>query len=279
MSDDSIRNSIIEKINTDENLRELIEGKRVCICGPSVSQVGTNFGKEIDSYDIVCRVNMHLPLENKDDFGKRTDILFNGSWPIFDGNLRKDLLKYDEEGTRYYELLKKLKMIYFIDPIDNESFRNSPCREADQCQNKSWDEFKQKTNKSKLKYGVTNIWLTDICKKYIKSRSDIPESFNRSLSNSGMHSIMTILKHNPSELFITGFNFYNWGKGGKLEDVYQKGSTDYYNGAYLPGNKFRHKSVNGHVFAPTLYFSKQMFDEYKDCIKLDKVLKDFFYSE
>jgi hypothetical protein len=279
MSNDSIRNSIIEKINIDENLKELIEGKRVCICGPSVSQVGTNLGKEIDSYDIVCRVNMHLPWENQNDYGKRTDIMFSGAWPIFDGNLRKELLIYDKEHSKYYELLKELKMMYFIDPIDNESYRNNPYGDSDQCHHKSWDEFKEKTKETQLKYGVTNIWLTDICKKYIKSRSDIPKSFTKSLTNSGMHSILTILKHNPSELFITGFNFYNWGKGGKLEEVYQEGSTDYYNKSYLPGNKRRGKRIIGHVYSPTLDFSKKMFYEYKDCIKLDKVLKDFFSSE
>lgn len=271
---DSIKEQIIDKIDFDENLGKLIEGKRVCICGPALSQVGTKLGEEIDSYDIVCRINMHLPFEDQEDYGKRTDVMFLGGWPIFDGNLRKELIKYDKEDSRYYKYLKDLKFIYFIDPLADKEYRNIPCREADQCNHKSWDEFKEKFGNE---YGVTNIWLSDICKNYIKNKSNMSKNFNQSLSNSGMHAIIAALKHNPSELFITGFNFYNWGKGGKLEDVFQKGSTDYYNFDYLPGNKFRYKSVNGHVFGPTLYFSRQMFDEYKHCIKLDKILEEFFY--
>ena len=94
---DSIKEQIIDKIDFDENLGKLIEGKRVCICGPSLSQMDTKLGEEIDSYDIVCRVNMHLPFEDQEDYGKRTDVMFLGGWPIFDGNLRKELIKYDKE--------------------------------------------------------------------------------------------------------------------------------------------------------------------------------------
>ena len=275
----SIKSNIVNKVNIDTNLKKLIEGKRVCICGPSISQVGTNLGEKIDSYDIVCRINMHLPWKNKEDYGKKTDLLFNGAWPIYDGNLRKDLLKYDEKDSRYYKLMKNTKMVYFIDPINEQYFRNNPYGSSDQSHDKSWNEFKEKFKNNKIKYGTTNIWLTEICKKFIKKTIGVSKELylsNLSLSNSGMHSILVLLRHNPKELFITGFNFYNWGKGGKLENVYQKGSTDYYNFEYKKGGKKRKKNIIGHVYKSSLLFSKQIFSEYKDIIKLDNILKTFF---
>ena len=248
----SIKESIIDLIDIDKNLKTLIEGKRVCICGPSVSQIGSKLGKKIDSYDIVCRINMHLPWKDQIDFGKRCDIIFLGTWPVFRNSLRNDLLKYDKKDTRYYQLMKDTKMIYFIDPINSNNFLNFTDKHSDQPHKKSWNSFQNKFNNNKIKYGITNVWLTDLCRNYIKKHYNISKSFKQSISNSGIHAILAILKHNPSELFITGYNFYNWGKGGKIENLYQKNSTDYYNFHYKPNGKYRYKNVIGHVYEPTL---------------------------
>ena len=272
-----ISTDIVNKINTNEILENLIKNKRVCFCGPSVTNVGSKLGNLIDSYDIVCRVNMHVPFDDKEDFGSRTDIMFLGAWPIYDGKLRKDLLKFDNPSSRYYSMKDDTKLIYFIDPIDNNSFRNNSYKDSDQCHHKSWDEFTDTFDNKKdiISYGTTNLFLSDECSNYMKKYMKLDINFNKSVVNSGINSILTILKHNPKELFITGMNMYNYGKGGTLDNVFQKGSTDYYN--------MRHKiaktNVTGHVYQVTLDFFKKLLIEYPN-IKLDKeLLQRFIYEK
>ena len=44
-----IKDEIVNKINKCKEFENLVKGKRVCLCGPSVSNVDSNLGKLIDS--------------------------------------------------------------------------------------------------------------------------------------------------------------------------------------------------------------------------------------
>lgn len=268
-----IKDEIVNKINKCKEFENLVKGKRVCLCGPSVSNVGSNLGKLIDSYDIVCRVNMHLPFEDKCDFGSRTDIMLLGGWPVFDGNLRKDLLKYNDPSSRYNSLMKDTKLIYFIDPINSEKYRSSPYKDSDQSHHKSWEQFMDSFDSKKdlISYEVTNLFINDECRNYMKNFMSLNNSFNMSTVNSGISSLISILRHEPKELFITGMNLYNYGKGGTLDQVFQKGSTDYYNMRH----RISRTNVTGHVYDITLNFFQKIINEYS-CIKLDKELSERF---
>lgn len=56
-----------------------LEQKTVAIVGPAKGLVNQNLGKEIDSFDIVVRLNKALPIKGTKikDIGTRTDILYN----------------------------------------------------------------------------------------------------------------------------------------------------------------------------------------------------------
>ena len=61
------------------NIQNLFENKNVCIIGPAKNLINKNEGINIDSYDIVCRINSSYII-NKElikDYGSRTDILFS----------------------------------------------------------------------------------------------------------------------------------------------------------------------------------------------------------
>lgn len=56
-----------------------LAGKRVVIVGPAASLTGRGLGPEIDSYDVVVRLNLASPVpeELKSDIGSRTDVLYH----------------------------------------------------------------------------------------------------------------------------------------------------------------------------------------------------------
>jgi hypothetical protein len=62
-----------------EDFKEYMKGKRVCLVGPSPSIIGSGKGEEIDSHDIIVRLNKSLPLPEKykEDLGTRVDVLCN----------------------------------------------------------------------------------------------------------------------------------------------------------------------------------------------------------
>lgn len=56
-----------------------LKGKNVVLVGPAASLKGSRQGKQIDSADVVVRVNLSCPIpdEMKEDIGSRTDILYH----------------------------------------------------------------------------------------------------------------------------------------------------------------------------------------------------------
>ena len=62
-----------------KNLKDIIEGKRVALVGPASYMVGSNYGKEIDSHDVVVRINRGIEsiAEFKNDLGEKTDVYYS----------------------------------------------------------------------------------------------------------------------------------------------------------------------------------------------------------
>lgn len=63
-----------------EQFTQFIKGKRVIFVGPAPTLIGSNRGKEIDSYDVVVRTNGAIALccekeQYRTDYGSRTDVL------------------------------------------------------------------------------------------------------------------------------------------------------------------------------------------------------------
>ena len=61
------------------NYIDLIEGKRVAIVGPAKYMMNSKYGREIDSYDTVVRLNRSCESiqDYSDDIGTKTDILYS----------------------------------------------------------------------------------------------------------------------------------------------------------------------------------------------------------
>ena len=61
-----------------QDLAAFFKGKRVAIVGPAPDLIKQNKGKEIDSYDIVCKVGSMYTINDPENYGSRMDVLFNG---------------------------------------------------------------------------------------------------------------------------------------------------------------------------------------------------------
>lgn len=76
VTDDRPRNSL-------DDLRRLVNGRRVVVVGNASSIIGQGRGKEIESYDVVARFNQGYPWVHPADLGTRTDIYVScGDVPI-----------------------------------------------------------------------------------------------------------------------------------------------------------------------------------------------------
>lgn len=64
-----------------KKLDELFKNKKVAIVGPSPSLIGKHKGKEIDSYDIVCKVGEMFNMKDSINYGEKMDVLFLGCFP------------------------------------------------------------------------------------------------------------------------------------------------------------------------------------------------------
>ncbi len=80
----------------DTDYFQFIKDKRVILVGPAGYMVGSGMGKEIDSYDVIIRMNLSCPVaeELKPDIGSRTDALYHLVLRRHQLNARPDLFKW-----------------------------------------------------------------------------------------------------------------------------------------------------------------------------------------
>ena len=94
INDENIKKSalIFEKLEKDrknKTFEKLIRGKTVAVVGNGPSEIGKKKGKEIDSHDIVIRMNNYQTKGFEEDYGEKTDIWVRG----FGTNDLKDYTK------------------------------------------------------------------------------------------------------------------------------------------------------------------------------------------
>lgn len=162
-----------------------IKNKKVVVVGPAPSIIGSNQGEEIDSYDIVVRINKALPIpENlKQDIGNKTNVLFN-------------CLNISPDNGGYLHipmLMQKLDWIaspYAAVPPFDGDIRRFNDQLAD-----------------RIPFFIPDIsWYLNI-EKEMGTRP-----------NSGILAILCCANFEPSELYVTGFTFF---KGGYYKEYRQ----------------------------------------------------------
>lgn len=168
------------------NLKLLVENKKVAIIGPSPSILEKKNGKLIDSYDIVIRIKKGFPVQEylKKNLGSKTDILCSH-------------LKLPQNNLEFCDLIKlhksNCKMIYMPYPITIAPFDKFYTNFINHY-NKFLTSFKI-SNSIEISYNYNNYDYFQLCEEMDTTPT------------TGIAMIIELLKHNFKELFITGFTF------------------------------------------------------------------------
>ena len=185
---------VIKNLNDEENLKknydnnflrskslsELVSNKRVIIVGPANYLSNIRNKEFIESFDVVVRINRSIPVpKNLEEFiGKRTDILVS--------NLH--LAEYGDDIPIKQKTLERagVKLIYCpypkILPFINDQ--------------------KKYLNGNYNNFNVE--WIDSLFYRHL-------EYILNTRPNSGIITLLTLLRNNVKELFVTGFSFYNDG--------------------------------------------------------------------
>lgn len=182
----------------DERLSKLIENKKVVLVGPAQYLVGKNLGKVINEYDTVCRVNYMAPGNFTADYGDRTDIMFYNCSTVSLGQMKKHFKDY---------------------PGFTENLQLVVCPSIKVLGPEKWQEWDlDYVSQTVANFKSINTHNKDFYWIGIGNYRCLFDMIKCQEPNSGMLAILMILKHNPKELFITGFTFY-----ASKHDTYFKG--------------------------------------------------------
>lgn len=137
-----MKNNLIE-------IQEFMKNKNICLLGNARSILKNK--KDIDKYDIICRMNRGTPQEKEKYIGKRTDILFIST--KFHNNLRHKF------NAKYVIWMTKSQGLA-TEWIKKNAFQNPP---------EDWEELKSQFLPEKLP--STGILTIQFLLKYITFKS------------------------------------------------------------------------------------------------------------
>jgi len=229
----------------NEDLRNLVEGKRIAYVGPSPHLDGQKTGELIDSYDIIVRINQAYPTlpDEWEDRGKRTDISMNCLNRIKRRALQNNL-----------EFAQSLKQI--VCPM--VGLEETPI--------------------------MDNFFITNNIKGYKVPDSYLFKCFHEigTTANTGLMGIITLLNYDIKELFITGLNFYNMNTFGKIyNDKYHDEASKAGNFRSTP-NKEPSKSdlrMDIHSIVPQIKYFYKILKHHPNTIQLDNYLQNVDFEE
>lgn len=240
-------------IEINKDLKELIEGKNVCIVGPSSYLIEEDLGEYIDSFDITCRVNELIPFNFEDKYGSKSDIIFNALHP----EAIDDFRNYIMRGYGVYKDVK-LNVITWRPESDHGKHWKGTIEELYDVYFKGFEE--------KKRYFISNDYH-----EYLLNR------LQRHM-NCGIASLSILSNYNFNSLFITGFTFYH--EFVNLNSI-KSFNTCYYSGRNLDFNTKHIKK--GAIFNPLIshdqniqkkYFVKEILLRNEKRIIIDSYLRD-----
>lgn len=83
----------LSKNHVSDTFLRLVEGKSIAVVGNGPSEVGKGLGSEIDSHDIVVRINNYAIDGYENDYGTKTDIWVKASLDFIRHGIRDDRIK------------------------------------------------------------------------------------------------------------------------------------------------------------------------------------------
>tara|TARA_Y100000593_G_scaffold10512_2_gene18959 strand:- start:3265 stop:5199 length:1935 start_codon:yes stop_codon:yes gene_type:complete len=196
----------------DQDLADLLSGKRVAYVGPSPYLMGKNNGSIIDDYDIVVRIQGAI--FDEADYGKKTDIIQS----CLNANYGPALAKYLSE----------------CDPADLPKYIISNDTNARPGPNGVWLDIINEYNTQLKKFNIPLSHLKtengewdrwglywEIYPKSHVEKFDVRQyTVNSANFNSGYGALNMLSRYPLKELYITGIDFYNVGTPQTAEEKY-----------------------------------------------------------
>jgi len=194
-------------ITLNEDLYNLVAGKRVIVVGPAPYLKGLNRGTEIDNCDVIVRPNEIIPLSHlRPDYGSRTDILFCNFGTIWMPGIKRKISLDDHE-----EHFKKLKLVVSCGikakHSDTDYLNWSDDHVSDIIEN--FNEIN--------KYDLPFYWIG--IKDYKTLHAKVGVEFN-----TGIGAIMILLQYPVKDIVVSGFTFFLGGDS--YEDLFCEGHMD-----------------------------------------------------
>ena len=166
--------NVEQQKEADERYKEYLADKTVAIVGPAGSIMGTNQGEEIDSFDIVVRVNSYKPkftTEHSKDIGSRSSILYG-------------LPSFIKESINNQDVLKcGFEWIVIGQPVSTGNYR-------------------QLIDKIETYKGLDYLWI------YNNTKQELQKKVKKRPST-GLLSIVHLLSFPLKHLKIFGMDFYH----------------------------------------------------------------------
>ena len=215
---------------------DFLKDKRIVIVGPAPHISSSLQGNIIDSYDLVVRINhgYNIPENLKKHIGRRTDIIYDTMLPQKGSGIDMPI----------EELKDKVKWICASYPAEKH-FQDIL-------------NFKNKV-KNKILFHIVDrkFW-----EKMVK---------NMKIPHSGTVSILDILEHDVSELFVTGITFYKESHS----------NIHYYDGYHKESKRLKkrqHGKTSKHDPSKQLNYIKEIYKK-DDRFSCDNVLKKIFEKQ
>jgi hypothetical protein len=240
-------------MSNSQKFEELIKGKRVVICGPAPYLNTKNNGKNIDSYDVVVRVNKgHNLIQNPKVFGSRTDVLYHciSENPEDGGKITKNILDSCKFIVAAHpDLTFKDKCFVFNGKVNFMAHK------------KIYNNFKNKCGDKLViidKQFYLNLERNIGCKP-----------------NTGQIAILDLLKHKPKELYITGFTFFKDGYSKLYRSKIDGVNVTEENSKFAVIKRMTKARYKGrHNQYMIFKYVGKILRENSDCVKIDDELRN-----
>lgn len=222
----------MSRLDFDADYARLLEGKRVVVVGPAETLLGTNQGREIDSFDLVVRFNTaieYMPFADElaKDVGARTDILYCNNEVLRDRVARQQNLSRE----RFVRACEASGIKYFVgannDFTHGELDEHGPKGSADQI------EIQKFLDESGVQARCLMLFSTPaVLREWLRGH------FGRT----GFIGIVDLLRYDLSRLHVTGMTFYHKGGHLFLEDCVSELDPMSNHKGIIPENMLGHNS-------------------------------------
>ena len=217
----------INSSNTDSQLAEYLKDKKVAYVGPAPYMIGKAKGEQIDSYDVVVRIQHGIP--NEKDYGTRTDIIQS----CLNANYGPPVV----EHLRTLCSEDRPKFIICNDTVSQQKPGSNEWLTTDEIYTPIFQELQIPFVNLKNEDNTWDRWVLYweiYAKKHIEKFDNNQYTVYSANFNSGYGAMNMLLSYPIKELAVFGVDFYNCGIPQTDEQKYNKQYTDTYGKSGTP---------------------------------------------